>query len=328
MIEKTLNRLSISQGQVLRFALPVLLWGAGGACSRVSAQQDALYQQYWKVETQWCPAAVGRTPQLAVNAALQSHAMGFEDAGMTMFAGADMAFQLGKTRHGVGAFFYNDQFGLFNQMSFTAQYAYHFKMAGGVFSLGLEADLLSDEIKGSKADLEDGGDPAFPTTDLTGTGFDAAIGLYYQRKALGLGLSVKNALAPTVLIGETNKFKRKRLYNLSSEYNIKLKSPLYSVTPSVMFRTDLAEYRADLTCRVQYEYEKRRMYGGVNYAPMHSVALFFGGTLHGMDICYSYEANTEGIGMLSGQHEVTIAYRMDLDLGKKGRNLHKSVRWL
>ena len=95
-----------------------------------------------------------------------------------------------------------------------------------------------------------------------------------------------------------------------------------------MFRTDLADYRADVTCRVQYEYEHRRMYGGVNYSPMHSAALFFGGTLHGVDICYSYEANTEGVGMLAGQHEVTIAYRMDLDLGKKGRNLHKSVRWL
>lgn len=318
----------ISKNIVLRVVLPVILWMMGSASVCVYAQQDALYQQYWKVEPQWCPAAVGRTPQLAINAALQTHAMGFEDAGMTMYAGADMAFQLGKTRHGVGVFFYNDQFGLFNQMSFSAQYAYHIKMGGGVFSIGAEADLLNDEIKGSKADLADGGDPAFPTTDLTGNGFDIAVGLYYQRKALSLGLSAKNVLAPTVTMGETNEFERKRLINFMGGYNIKLKSPLYSVMPSVMFRTDFAEYRADVTCRVQYEYEKRRMYGGVNYAPLHSVALFFGGTIQGIDVCYSYEANTEGVGMLAGQHEVTIAYRMDLDLGKKGRNLHKSVRWL
>lgn len=311
-----------------RLALSVLLWGAGGVFVRVCAQQDAMYQQYWSTETQWCPAAVGRTPQMSINAAMQTHAVDFEDAGMTMFAGADMAFLMGKTRHGAGVYFFNDTFGLFSQMAFAGQYAYHTKMWGGTFSMGVEAQLLSDAIKGSKADLADGGDPAFPTTDLTGTGFDLGAGFYYQRKAWGIGLSGKNLLAPTIMMGETNKFNRKRLFNLASSYNIKLKSPLYTVTPSVMFRTDLADYRADVTCRVQYEYEKRRMYGGVNYSPQHSVGLFFGGTLQGIDLCYSFEANTQGIGMIYGQHEITLAYRMDLDLGKKGRNLHKSVRWL
>ena len=129
-------------------------------------------------------------------------------------------------------------------------------------------------------------------------------------------------------MGETNEYAMKRQMNFSGAYNIRLKSPLYTITPSVMFRTDFADYRTDITCRVQYEYEKRRMYGGVNYAPQRSVAIFFGGTLHGVDLCYSYESNTSGIGMEHGQHEVTIAYRMDLNLGKKGRNVHKSVRWL
>lgn len=306
----------------------ILLLGMGSVFMRVSAQQDGAFQQYWQVESQWCPAAVGRTPQLAINAAFQSHAMGFEDAGSTLFAGVDMAMQLGKSRHGVGANFYNDLIGLFSRKSFAAQYANHFKMAGGTFSWGIEADLLSEEINGSDVDLADGSDPAFPSSDLTGTAFDLGFGLYYAREALTIGLSGQHLLAPTVTMGETNEFNVKRQFNLSGAYNIRLKSPLYTITPSVMFRTDLADYRTDLTCRVQYEYEKRRMYGGVNYSPMHSVALFFGGTLHGIDLCYSYEANTEGIGMLAGQHEVTLVYRMDLDLGKKGRNLHKSVRWL
>lgn len=313
---------------ILRLLLPICLWWMGGSFVPAWAQQDAQYLQYWNTETVWCPASVGRMPQMEVNAAIQTHAMGFEDAGTTLFAGVNTAFQLGKTRHGVGALFYNDQFGLFYQMSVAAQYAYHTKLWGGTFSFGVEADLLNDEIKGSKAELADGNDPAFPTTDLSGTGFDVCAGFYYQRKALGMGLSARNLLAPTVLMGETNKFERKRQFNFTSAYNIKLKSPLYTITPSVMFRTDLADYRADVTCRIQYEYEQRRMYGGVNYAPMRSVALFFGGTLHGIDLCYSYEANTEGVGMIAGQHEVTVAYRMPLDLGKKGRNLHKSVRWL
>ena len=99
-------------------------------------QQDAAFQQYWKIEPQWCPAAVGRTPELAINAAFQSHAAGFEDAGSTLYAGVDMAFKIGKTRHGVGAAFVNDVFGLFSQKLFCVQYAYHLKLWGGTLSFG------------------------------------------------------------------------------------------------------------------------------------------------------------------------------------------------
>ena len=53
-----------------------------------------------------------------------------------------------------------------------------------------------------------------------------------------------------------------------------------------------------------------------------------GGTLRGVDITYGYEANTSGMGVGAGQHEVTIGYKMDLNLGRRTRNLHKSVRWL
>lgn len=313
---------------ILRLLLPICLWWVGGMLVPVRAQQDAQFQQYWNTETVWSPASVGRTPQMEVNAAFHTHAMGYEKAGTSLFAGVNTAFQIGKTRHGVGALFYNDQLGFFNQMSVAAQYAYHTKLWGGTFSVGIEADLINDEIKGSKAELADGNDPAFPTTDLSGTAFDICAGLYYQRKALGVGISARNLVAPDITMGETNKFERKRQFNFTSSYNIKLKSPLYTITPSVMFRTDLADYRADVTCRIQYASEHRRLYGGVNYSPLHSAGLFFGGTLHGIDLCYSFEANTEGVGMIAGQHEVTLAYRLPLNLGKKGRNLHKSVRWL
>lgn len=313
---------------LMRLALSVLLWGAGGVFVRMYAQQDAQFLQYWKTETQWCPAAVGRTPQLSINAGFQMHALTFENAGQTFFGGADIAFALGKTRHGVGALLYSDSFGLFNQLAVAVQYGYHFKMFGGVFSVGIEGQLLQDKINGSKAELADGNDPAFPTSDIKGNGFDGSVGLYYMRKGLGIGLSAKNVFGTTLTMGETNKYEHRRSFNFTSAYNIKLKSPLYTITPSVMFRTDLADYRADVTCRVQYEYEKRRMYGGVNYSPQRSVALFFGGTLHGFDLCYSFEANTEGIGMLYGQHELTLSYCLPLDLEPRGRNMHKSVRWL
>jgi len=47
-----------------------------------------------------------------------------------------------------------------------------------------------------------------------------------------------------------------------------------------------------------------------------------------VNLSYSYEANTSGMGLGAGQHEVTLGYKLDLDLGKKGKNLHRSVRYL
>ena len=149
---------------------------AMATATTLHAQQDPAFQQYWQVETQFNPAAAGRTPQLNITAALQTHAMGYEDAGSTMYAGADMAFAIKKTRHGVGVLFQNDEFGLFSHKRFSLQYAFHFKLWGGHLGIGAEVDMLNESINGSKVDLNDANDPAFPNTDLSGSKFDASVG--------------------------------------------------------------------------------------------------------------------------------------------------------
>ena len=296
--------------------------------STVRAQQDPAFLHYWQLEPQFNPAAVGRLPQLSINAAYQSHAAGFEDGGSTMYAGADMAFQIGKTNHGVGASFQRDEFGLFAHQRFSVLYAYHFRLFGGTLSVGASLDMLNEKVDGASADLGDANDPAFPTSEVSGSKFDFSAGLYYARGPLYAGIAAQHLTAPTVLLGETNEIKVKSLYNFTAGYNIRTRTPLFTIVPSTLLRYDGTAFRADITARLLYVKDKKRLYGGVNYSPLHSVAVFVGGMFHGVDISYSYEASTEGIGLTSGYHEVTIGYRLDLNLGKKGKNLHKSVRYL
>ena len=292
------------------------------------AQQDPALSHYWLIEPQFNPAAVGRSPLLSITAALQTHASGYENAGNTMYAGADMAFQIGRTRHGVGVLFQNDEFGLFSHKRFTVQYAYHFKLWGGTLSAGAEVDMLNETINGSKADLNDASDPAIPTTDLSGSKFDASVGLFYTHKRWYAGLAMQHVTSPLVKLGETNEYKVKSLYNFTASYNIKLKSPLFTIVPSTLLRYDGTAFRADITARLQYAHEKKRLYAGLGYSPQHAVIGFVGGMFHGVDLGYSYEANTSGMGIGAGQHEMTLGYRLDLNLGKKGKNVHRSVRWL
>lgn len=293
-----------------------------------AAQQDPAFVQYWKMEPQFNPAAAGRQPQLAITGAVQTHATGYEDGGSTMYAGADAAFQIGKTRHGVGVLFQNDAFGLFSHKRFSVQYSYHFKLFGGTLSIGGEADMLNESLSGSKADLADANDPAFPTSDVSGSKFDATAGLWYAHKRWYAGIGAQHLTSPKIYLGETNEYQVRPLYNFTAGYNIRLRSPLFTICPSVMLRYDGKALRSDITARLRYAYQKRQLYGGVNYSPQHSVAVFLGGMFHGVELGYCYEANTSGMGIGAGQHEVTIGYRLDLNLSKRGKNAHRSVRWL
>jgi len=318
----------LAQHKLMRVAMVLLVLLAGMGANRVQAQQDVAFLHYWRMETQWNPAAVGQSPQLSIQGAVQTHAMGYEQAGSTMWAGADMAFALGRTFHGVGAMFLNDNIGLFSHKRFSLQYAYHQPWRGGTIALGLQADMLQEGIDGSKADLGDKNDPAFPTAQVNGSAFDLSVGSYYQRKGFRLSAAYHHLAAPTVRLGETHELPIRGVLNVGTQYNIRTSSPLFTITPSAMLRSDFTDYRVDLTLRGQYKFENRLIFAGINYAPQRSVGLFVGGTLQGIDISYGYEANTSGLGLGAGQHEIVIAYRLPIDLGKKQRNMHKSVRWL
>ena len=304
----------------------LLLWSA--VAHKAWAQQDAAFQQYWHLETQWNPAAVGQSPQLSINGAVQTHAAGFEQAGSTMWAGADIAFPFFGKQHGAGATFLNDAIGVFSHKRFALQYAYHHLLKNGTLSLGIQADMLQEGIDGGKIDLGTGSDPAFPAGQVSGSSFDLSVGATYKARQWQLAASYLHLTAPTISMGETHRFGIKSTLNISSLYKIHLNEPYYTIIPSIMLRSDFTDYRTDLTLRVQYEHEKHRLLGTINFAPGRSVGMMVGGTVHSVDICYGYEANIAGMGIGAGQHEIIIAYRLPVDLGKKGRNLHRSVRWL
>ncbi|MBR1838573.1 MAG: PorP/SprF family type IX secretion system membrane protein [Bacteroidaceae bacterium] len=292
------------------------------------AQQEPEFAHYFELETQFNPAAVGKSTQLLINGAYQSHATGYDDAGGTMLLMANTAFQVLGSRHGVGALFQNDEIGLFSTKRFALQYAFHFKLFGGVMSVGAEADMINESVDGTKVDLADANDPAFPGSEMTGSAFGFTTGLYYQRGAFHAGVSAMHLTSPKLEIGETNEYQLKPHYYFTAGYNIRTHNPFFKIEPRVLLRYDGTEFRANITAALRYEREKKRLYGGVTYTPERSVTAFVGGQFHGVNLSYSYEAFTSGLGLGYGQHEVTLGYSLDLDFSKRGRNYHKSVRWL
>lgn len=296
----------------------------------VSAQYDAAFNHYWTLQTFYNPAASGLDGQINVQGAYAMQMMGYEHAPATMILTADLPLWLIGPAHSVGAGFINDRIGLFEHKKFYAQYAYHQKLWGGRLSVGVRAGMLSETFDGTRLDLIDTSDPAFPTSEANGTAFDLDAGLRFDAKDWYAGFSVLHAMSPLVTLGETkaNEFEVPHAFYLTGGYNIRLPQPLFKIQTSAIVRSDLDTWRADFTALATYKGSKGRLYAGLGYSPTISATVYVGGDFHGIQLGYAYEIFTSGIGALQGTHEISIGYVTDLNLFKKGRNRHQSVRIL
>ena len=280
------------------------------------------------MEPSFTPAAVGKDAKLNFTGAYAIQLAGFEHNPNTMYAAADMPFYALRSYHGVGIQFINDAIGLFSHKRIGLQYAYQPELFGGRLGLGVNLSMLNEKFDGSKLDIDDTKDPLFTTSPVNGSGFDVGLGLYYRRADWYAGFSIMHLNSPHVELGDKNELDISATYYLTGGYNIQLNHPFLSVQTSVLGRTDGVAYRADVSGRLVYSHEKRYLYGGLSYSPTNSVTVQLGGIIRGVRLGYSYEIYTSSISFGNGSHELFIGYQTDINLHKKGRNLHKSVRIL
>ena len=308
--------------------LSILIWCVLASIA-VRAQYDVSFSHYFDMEPSFNPAAVGKDAKLNVVGAYALDFAGFEHNPQTMYLAADMPFYGMKTYHGVGAQLMSDKIGLFNHQRLSAQYALKHKLAGGVISYGVQVGLLSENLDGSKADFpEQNTDPAFSSSEVTGTGIDVAAGLYYTHKRWYVGVSAQHLTAPLVKLGELNELQIDRTYYLTGGYNIKLRNQFLTIHPSFLVRTDMKAYRGDITSRLVYRHENKMLYAGASYSPGNSVTALIGGSFHGIVVGYSYEVYTSAINIGNGSHELFVSYQTDINLTKRGKNRHQSPRIL
>ena len=293
-----------------------------------TAQYDMSLSHYFAMEPAFNPGSVGKAAKLNVTGSYALDFAGFEHNPRTMYIAADMPLYFMKHYHGTGIQILSDKLGLFDHQRIAVQYAFKARLFGGMLSTGVQVGMVSEKFSGSKADTEEGNDPAIPTTDVDGSGLDLGLGLYYTHGPWYAGVSVQHINAPQVDLGETYELKIDRTYYFTGGYNIRLRNPFITIKPSVLLRTDGSAYRADLSTRVVYTHEKRVLYGGLTYSPTNSVTFLVGGSFHGVILGYSYELYTAALNPGNGSHGLFVGYQRDVNLIKKGRNKHKSVRIL
>ena len=295
------------------------------------AQFDAAFTNTWALQSYYNPAAAGLDSKLNVMGAYSMQMLGYEGAPKTMVVNADLPLFFIGPKHGVGAAFLNDAIGAFSNKKIQLQYAYHLKLFKGRMSIGIRPALLMVGFNGSELDLADTSDPAFATNDVKGNAFDLDVGLRYTYKDIWYaGVSAVHLLGPTVKLGDekTHEVSISPTIHVQGGYKLRFRQPRYKLAMDAMVRSDLKNWRGDINIRLLYDGNKHKLYGGLMYSPTISVGLLFGFDFHGINIGYSYELYTGGVGALNGTHEIILGYQHDLDFTKKGKNLHKSVRIL
>lgn len=124
----------------------------------VSAQQDALYNEYMFNHFVINPAYSGVKDALNVTAFHRSQWVGFSGAPQTQSASAYTPF--GRTRNaGVGIQFLNDRIGSLNTTAAFGSYSYKIKLGTGKLSFGLRGGIFNYSINKSKLDYKDKTDP-------------------------------------------------------------------------------------------------------------------------------------------------------------------------
>lgn len=295
----------------------------------VRAQWDVQFTDFTTLRSYYNPAVSGTDGLLDVSIAYSLQMAGYDGAPKTMYAGAHMPIYFFGPRHGAGVSLFSDEIGIFKSSKLSAQYSFNMKLGEkGRIAVGVQGGMLNEKIEPGNMILADANDPAFPTSTAEGKRFDFAAGLYYYSPKIWAGLSSMHLTAPTIEMSEKYEISLARTYYFMAGGNIKLKNTLLSLQPAVMVQTDFQSWREDIQCKAFYEYDARTFFAGVGYSPGISVTAMIGGNFHGVQLGYSYQMYTQGVGAIHGTHELVLNYKTDLDLFKKGKNLHKSARFL
>ena len=96
------------------------------------------------------PAVAGASEDLNIMALARMEMIGVHGAPKSFFVTADMPLALGKTQHGVGVAIFTEAIGLFQNTHAALQYAYKYKLLGGVLSGGLQFGIVNQSFDGTK----------------------------------------------------------------------------------------------------------------------------------------------------------------------------------
>ena len=308
--------------------------------SYVRAQFDVQLGQYMWMQPSYNPAAVGEGDLMRVYGSHRMDFTGIKDAPMTTVFSFSSPFVIGKTSHGAGVRFVNDRFGLYTNQSLYLEYAYKFRLGGGVLSVGADLGLMNLSFASDSVDYADGQDDYHQGSDdavpdvsggnnekgASAMGFDMGLGVYYTSSKWWAGVSYAHMTSPTLEMSDRTSHTVFGTMYVSGGYNWQLSNRDWMLLPSAMLMTDFRGWDVNLTMLAQVQ---KRYRFGLGYRLAGSVNVLFGvDIVNGLQLGYTYELPANGLIRESyGSHELCLSYGFNV-LKPKHTNKYKSLRYL
>ena len=165
---------------------------------RLSEQGNVNYRDY---ELLLNPATVGVATQNQLSLSVHNQWLGFDGAPLSEL----LQYQMPIAQHsGVGAWVYNDAFGVTNNLQVGAVYAHSIRLGNNTLSFGLSLSALMLQ-ESRVTDLNELDDDAYTEPLSSQFGFNAGFGLYYAGDKFYAGFSIPQLL--------TNEIKENSLSN-------------------------------------------------------------------------------------------------------------------
>lgn len=300
-------------------------------CGIALAQTDVQSSMYWAAPTLYNPAAAGSDSALHITAFDRMQWVGVENAPRTFYVSADMPFRLKQKHFGVGINLVNDQAGLFQTTQVGLQGSYSMSLWGGSLSLGLQAGMVNQSFAGGDVYIPDGeawdpNDNAIPSGDVSAMAFDAAFGAWYDWNGWYAGIGIQHLPGEKVNLDEYAYTQMERSYYFTAGGNIPIRRTLYILQPSVLVKSLGWTTQTDYTLRATYDH---KFWGGLTYRPGDAVVIMLGADIKTVRFGYAYDVGISPLAKAAGgSHEILATYTLNLDLDKKKKHPHKSIRIL
>lgn len=299
----------------------------------MQAQVDAAFSHFWTAQSYYNPAVAGEINAIRLHLGSRMQWVDFKRAPMTFYFATDMPYKLLEQKWGVGAKAEYERIGLFTNTRIGAQLAWKRKIGKGAISVGIQPGVFSQTFRGKEAIKPDDSaenDPAIPDGDVSGTVFDANVGVYYTHPKFWVGFSVTHVTNPGIEMKKTREaidyyeFKVSRSYYFMAGGNIPINNTLFEIQPSGMFAQTQNFWTAQVAARLRYN---RMLSIGAGYRYKDAVTAFIGVNLKDAYIGYAYDYPVSAISKSTfGSHEVFVSYQFKLDPKEKNKNKQKCVR--
>ena len=295
------------------------------------AQPDAAFSHFWVGPGYYNPAAAGELNAIRLTLGSRMQWVDIKGAPMTFYLTADMPYKFMGQRFGAGVKAEFERMGLYTNTRIGAQVAWKRRFGKNTLSVGVQPGVFSQIFKGSDAVKPDeGNDEAIPNQDVSGTAFDANVGVFFSTPRYWAGVAVTHVTAPTINLKSSREsheyfeFKLNQGYYFMGGGNIPINNTLFEIQPSAMFAAYQKAWTAQIATMVRYN---RMLNIGVGYRWKDAATAFIGVNLKDAYIGYAYDYPVSAISKATyGSHEVFITYNVKLENREKNKNKQKSVR--